>query len=201
MRRSPKPRTLQIAQKCVTFHGPPPNDVPVRMRTMPAPTYRAPAKLFHWLTVLLLTIQYAMGLLMPDRFNLSIGALIVICIALRLLWHRVDRGPSEPHSLPPLLRWITRAIHWLLDGLLVAFPLMGWANASSLGWPVSLFGIVPLPTLSARGSPLGRALGDAHKLTAWILIVVVTLHVAIALYRHFIVNDDTLRRMTPTRRT
>jgi cytochrome b561 len=168
------------------------------MQTMTAPTYSAPVKLFHWLTVLLLAIQYAMGWLMPDRYNLSIGALIMLLVVLRLLWGWTHPAPPEPQTLWPL-QWVARATHWLLYALLVAFPLMGWANASSLGWAVSFFGIVPLPPLTPQGSPLGRALGDVHKWTAWVLIAVIALHVASVLYRHFIVKDDTLRRMMPTR--
>jgi cytochrome b561 len=168
------------------------------MQTTPASTYSAPAKLFHWLTVLLLMIQYALGWLMPDRYNLSIGALIVLLLVLRLLWRWTHPGPPEPRTVPPL-QWAARATHWLLYALLVAFPLLGWANASSHGWAVSLFGIVPLPPLSPQGSRLGQAFGDAHKLTAWVLIAMVSLHVAGALYRHFIVGDDTLRRMMPAR--
>lgn len=97
--------------------------------------------------------------------------------------------------LSPLLNWIARTTHWLLYLLLIAFPLMGWANASSRGWPVSLFGVVPLPALSSKGSQLGHTLGDMHQLFAWVLIAMVALHVAAALYHHFIIKDDTLRRM------
>jgi cytochrome b561 len=64
---------------------------------------------------------------------------------------------------------------------------------------VSLFGVLPLPPLSAKGSPFGHAFGDLHKPTVWVLIAVVALHVAGALYHHFILKDDTLRRMLPER--
>lgn len=180
------------------------------MQTINAPIYTAPAKLFHWLTVLLLVIQYAIGWLMPDvhrdtqpvgliSWHLSIGALIVLLVLMRLLWRWTHPTPPEPQMLSPLLQGIARTTHWLLYLLLVAFPLMGWANASARGWPVSLFGVLPLPPLSAKGSPLGHAFGDLHKATVWVLIAVVALHVAGALYHHFILKDDTLRRMLPGR--
>lgn len=177
------------------------------MQMTNTPTYSAPAKFFHWLTVLLLVIQYSIGWLMPDvhrdtqptgliSWHLSIGALIVLLVLVRLLWRWTNDTPPEMQS--PLLNWIARATHRLLYLLLIAFPFMGWANASSRGWPVSLFGAVPLPSLLSKGSQLGHTLGDMHQLFVWVLIAVVTLHMAGALYHHFIVKDDTLRRMLPS---
>jgi cytochrome b561 len=133
------------------------------MQTTNIPKYSAPAKFFHWLTVLPLMIQYTIGWLMPD----------------------IGRD-TQPVGL----------ISWHLSiGALIVFPLMGWANASSRGWPVSLFGTIPSPALSSKGSQFGHALGDMHQLFARVLIAMVALHVAGALYHHFIVKDDTLRRM------
>ncbi len=180
------------------------------MQTTSNPKYSAPAKFFHWLTVLLLVIQYTIGWLMPDigrdtqpvgliSWHLSIGALIVLLVLIRLMWRSKHHPPPAPQTLSPLLNRIARATHWLLYLLLIAFPLMGWANASSRGWPVSLFGVLPLPALSSKGSQLGHTLGDMHQLFAWVLIAVVALHGAAALYHHFIVKDDTLRRMLPNR--
>ncbi|HWW03658.1 cytochrome b [Collimonas sp.] len=179
-----------------------------KMQTIKTPVYSAPAKVFHWLTVLLLAIQYSIGWLMPDigrdtqpigliSWHLSIGALIVLLVLLRLLWRWTHPAPPVPQMLSPLLNMIARTTHWLLYFLLIAFPLMGWANASSRGWSVSLFGVVPLPPLSSKGSQLGHTLGDMHQLFVWVLIAVVALHVAAALYHHFIVKDDTMRRMLP----
>jgi cytochrome b561 len=176
------------------------------MHTTNIPKYSAPAKFFHWVTVLLLVIQYTIGWLMPDigrdtqpvgliSWHLSIGALIVLLVLARFMWRWKQHPPPAQQMLSPLLNRIARATHWLLYLLLIAFPLMGWANASSRGWPVSLFGELPLPALSSKGSQLGHALGDVHQLFAWVLIAMVALHIAGALYHHFIVKDDTLRRM------
>lgn len=178
------------------------------MQTATTPAYSPPAKLFHWLTAFLLAIQYSIGWLMPDigrntqpvgliSWHLSIGALIVLLVLVRLVWRWTHPALPDSQMLSPLFHWIARVTHWLLYVLLVAFPLMGWANASSRGWAVSLFGIVPLPPLSPKGSQLGHTLGDMHQLFAWVLIAVVALHVAGALYHHFIIKDDTMRRMLP----
>jgi cytochrome b561 len=95
---------------------------------------------------------------------------------------------------------IARLTHGFLYLLLIALPLMGWANASSRGWPVALAGLIPLPSLSPVGSPVGHALGDWHQVFAWVLLVLIGLHVVAALFHHFILRDGTLRRMLPAAR-
>jgi cytochrome b561 len=79
--------------------------------------------------------------------------------------------------------------------LLIALPLLGWANASSRGWSVRLFGVVPLPPLAPNGSALGPSLGDIHQLAAWALLGVIALHVLGALYHLVIVRDHTVARI------
>jgi cytochrome b561 len=192
----------------------PNNHVPrlryIEMHTITPPEYSAPAKFFHWLTVILLVIQYSIGWLMPDigrntqplgliSWHLSIGALIVLLVMIRLLWRWIHGPTAQAQIVSPRLHRVAQGTHLLLYFLLLAFPLMGWANASSRGWPVSLFGVLPLPTLSSKGSRLGHTLGDMHQLLVWVLIAVIALHVAAALYHHLILKDDTLRRTLPGR--
>jgi cytochrome b561 len=173
------------------------------------PAFSAPAKFFHWITVLLLIIQYSIGWLMTNvgratqpvglvGLHLSVGALIVLVVIGRLAWRAAHPMPPDA-TLPPVLKAVAGVTHGLLYGALIVFPLMGWANASSRGWPVSLFHVVPLPPLVATGSSFGHALGGVHVATAWVLIALITLHVMGALYHHFVFRDDTLRRMLPAK--
>jgi cytochrome b561 len=173
-----------------------------------SPVFGAPAKLFHWLTVLLLAVQYVIGWLMPHvhhdtkpvgliGLHLSFGATIVLLVLVRLAWRLSHKPPVESQILPPSIRLVARLTHGLLYVLLIALPLMGWANASARGWAVSLFHVVPLPALAATGSALGHALGDIHELTAWVLLALIGLHVAAALFHQFVIRDDTLGRMLP----
>jgi cytochrome b561 len=173
--------------------------------------YGAFAQFLHWTTALLLAGQYAIGWTMPDvhrdtrpvgliAWHLGVGTTILLLVILRLLWRGTHPAPSEPTTLPPFLRLVARMTHWVLYGLLLLLPLLGWGNASSRGWTVDLLGVVPLPPLSPNGSPIGHSMGDWHQVCAWILLALVAAHVLAALFHHFILRDSTLRRMLPARR-
>ncbi len=85
----------------------------------------------------------------------------------------------------------------MLNLTLLVQPFMGWANASSRGWTVHLFGLVSLPQILPTGSPLGHELGDIHTLTAYLLLALVGLHLAGALYQQFWLRGRLLSRMLP----
>lgn len=181
------------------------------MRYEPAFAYNAPARLFHWLTALLLLLQYVLAWTMPDvhrdtkpigliAWHLGVGMVIILLVLVRLLWRSAHAAPPEPATLPPALRALARYTHGLLYVLLIAIPLMGWANASSRGWPVTLFGFIPMPPLSPAGSSVGHALGDWHRNVAWVLIALAGVHIAGALFHQFVLRDGTLDRMLPAHR-
>ena len=173
--------------------------------------YSRPARVFHWLTVLLLVLQSAVGWLMPDvdkfkqpqgliDLHLSIGFCIIVVVVLRLLWRGTNPPPPRGRHIAPILGLAASITHGLLYLLLIAVPLMGWANAVARGWSISLFGLVPLPAVFAKDSPFVHAFGELHVPGVWALIAVISLHVLAALYHHFVVKDDTLQRILPRRR-
>lgn len=176
------------------------NELPVLVRYDPV------ARLLHWLTVLLIAAQFAVAWTMPDvhhgtrptgliAWHLSIGITIVAVILIRAGWRLTHREPLAPASLSPVLQLVSRLTHGTLYALLVALPLLGWANASARGWSVKLFGVLPLPALSLTGSPQGMALGDVHQTVALVLLGVIGLHVLGALYHLLIIRDRTVQRM------
>ena len=102
-----------------------------------------------------------------------------------------------PADLPRSLALLSRVTHYLLYALLIVLPLLGWANASARGWAVRLFGVVPLPSLTTKGSALGHQLGNVHATLATVLLAIVALHVGGALYHALILKDRTVQRMLP----
>jgi cytochrome b561 len=182
---------------------------PAEDHTMPitlADRYDGVARTLHWLTVALLIAQYAVAWTMPDihrgtlpvgliAWHLSIGTAILAVLLLRTGWRLTHAEPQPPASLPAWLQAVSRITHVVLYALLFAMPLLGWANASARGWKVMLCGAIPLPALSSTGSALGHQMGDIHQTVAIVLLVVIGLHVAGALYHLLILRDRTLQRM------
>jgi cytochrome b561 len=105
--------------------------------------------------------------------------------------------PVDAAGVPAWQVAAARATHLLLYALLIVMPVLGWANANSRGWNVSLFGTIPLPSIMAAHAPLGHTLGDVHSLLAYGALGLLGFHVAGALYHHFILKGGTLKRMLP----
>src|SRR5262249_47028738 len=137
----------------------------------------------------------------PDaviNLHLSFGMLILLLVVIRLVWRLA-------HPVPPLVtaapRWQQRAAtagHVLLYVLLIVLPVLGWMRASGRNFPVSLFGLIELPSLLPVKHPWTGKLGDIHMvLSNYLLLGIVALHALFALYHHFILKDRTLRRMLP----
>jgi cytochrome b561 len=173
-----------------------------------ARVYGAVAKGLHWLVAMLLAAQYAIAWSMPHigrgtepvgliDWHLSVGTLILLVVAVRLVWSLAYPVPLVSGPLPAWQARVARTTHLVLYALLLVLPLMGWANASARGWTVRLFGLGPLPAILPTDSPLGGALGDIHATTALVLLGLAGLHIAAALYHGFVLRDGILRRMLP----
>lgn len=166
-------------------------------QSAPRATHGTVAKLFHWLIFLLLAAQYAVGSIMPHigrgtlnegwvNWHLSIGAAILFVIVLRFAW-RLAHPVSECG--------LARAAHLTLYLLVFAMTVLGWAAANYRGWTVMLFGAVPLPALAPKGAAWAHEAGDIHNVLVYVLLGVIVLHVAAALYHYAILRDRVLQRM------
>ena len=166
------------------------------------------SQLFHWLIVVLVVLQVTLATLADDlppsakklallARHKSVGITILMLVILRLLWRSLNPTPHLPATLKPYERVLAHSNHVLLYLLLFAMPLSGWMMSSARGFPVSWFGFFTLPDLVPKNKSLYEALLTTHQTLAWVLAVVVTLHVAAAFKHHFWLRDDVLRRMLP----
>jgi len=163
------------------------------------------AKILHWLIFALLAVQYAIGSIVPHigrktvnegwvSWHFSVGAAILFFIVLRLVWRLLHPVPQ----LPTLTSWervLSGLTHWALYILVLVMTLLGWAASNSRGWDVNLFGIVTLPKISPTGSEWGHECGDIHNILVYVLLGFIILHVAAALYHHFVKHDQVVGRM------
>jgi len=172
--------------------------------------YDGVAKTLHWLVFALVLAQFSVAIAMPDigrgtvpgtliNLHMSIGVAILLLVAVRWLWRAGHDVPLATGDLPRWEQRVARATHVLLYALLVANPILGWANASARDWKISVFGTFSLPHLVAPRARIGMIAGDVHQFLAWTLLVLIGLHVAAALYHRFVRHDGVLQRMLPGR--
>ena len=170
--------------------------------------YTGTAKILHWTVVVLLIAQFIFAWTMPDirrdtpvttliSLHFTFGVIILAVAVLRLLWRLTHAEPSPEDGLPPWQTQSARVVHWLLYLLLFVVPVLGWINASWRGMPIVMFGL-ELPTLIAKRAPGFGWTGDLHGLLAnYLMLALVGLHVAAALYHYFMRRDGVLQRMLP----
>ena len=169
-------------------------------------TYTPVAKGLHWLMAVLILGLLALGLYMhelplsPQKLTLYswhkwAGVTVFLLVWVRLLWRVMHRPPALPASMAPLMRLAAHAGHGVLYLLMVAIPLSGWLMSSAKGFQTVWFGVLPIPDRLGRDKALGDLLQQVHEALNVLLMLTLAGHVGAALWHHFVLKDDTLRRM------
>lgn len=170
-------------------------------------SYGIIAQAFHWLLVLLVFAQIAIGLyaarlpvsmarLQWVSHHKSLGITILALVLLRFAWRLFDRPPALPDTMPGWERRAAIGTHRLLYLLLILAPFAGWLFASAAGLSVDWFGVFHVPDLMAKNHGLVKIFKVAHGLSVALLVLVLVLHIAAAL-RHAARGDGVVRRMIP----
>ncbi|MBI2771984.1 MAG: cytochrome b [Burkholderiales bacterium] len=169
--------------------------------------YSQAAIAIHWLAAMLIFSAIAMGVYMtqlqmsPMRLKLYnwhkwLGVTILAVSVVRLAWRMANRPPADL----PMPAWQQRAAHsahWAMYFLFFAVPLSGWTYSSAAGFPVVVFGLLPLPDLVAPDTQLAATLKSLHIGLALSLGGIAVLHVAAVLKHQLLDRDGILSRMAP----
>ena len=178
----------------------------------PLRRYSNVAVTFHWLTALLVLFQIWLGLSFadmaqgPERGQLftwhkTIGALILLIVLARLTYRLINPPPPYPPELPGWERVAGTWNHRLFYLLLIAMPIGGYLAVSghSKGPTTTLLGGVQIPVLPGVSEQMGEVAGAIHSAAAWILILLIVLHIAAALKHQFLDHNRASGRMPPFR--
>ena len=177
--------------------------------TADASRYHPVAIALHWLLAAAITLSFGVGLYMadlpisPQRLKLYnwhkwAGITILALSALRLLWRLTHRPPADL-PMPPWQRRAAHATHQALYLLFFLVPLVGWAYSSASGFPVVVYGVLPLPDFVPADKALADAIKPWHGRLAWLLAALVVMHIGAALKHHLVDRDRLLARMWPRR--
>lgn len=179
------------------------------------PVYSATARFFHWLIALLIAVMAVTGFAMVYRgkdLNIwdsltnnlysthkALGLVILALVILRLFYRLVVGRPADEATITPFQRMASHTVHWSLYVLLIAIPIGGWLGVS-LFPALDVFGLFQIPALTSPNKALSEQVLWVHGLAAYILLSLIAIHVAAALYHHIIRGDGVLTRMLPSLR-
>lgn len=188
--------------------------------------YSLVAIILHWLMAVLILAMIPMGLWMskavqdPEQqatayrlfqVHKAIGLTILALTLFRLGWRAFHRPPPYPAHMRTWERFLARATQAAFYALMVLIPLTGWIYIST-NWTVdfdeplavatSWFGLFNVPHLpvpeaiAARRDMAFQAMGT-HETLAWLMVVLVALHIGAALKHQFVDHDGVLGHMVP----
>ncbi|THB86143.1 cytochrome b561 [Pantoea allii] len=170
--------------------------------------YRGSQILFHWLTVLLIIVAYATielrwmaekgtwqrNVVMITHF--SAGFCVMILMMARLFLRTRTKTPPITPPVAPWQTGISHLVHTLLYALFVVLPILGLSSRYLRGKEWALFGI-NMPVATIPDPATASMLIDWHETLAPLGYWLIGLHAVAALFHHYFMKDDTLRRMMP----
>jgi len=167
------------------------------------------SRILHWtmaaLILAMLFIGIAMVSSLTDYHRLvaihkPVGILILVLVAFRLVNRLLNPPPPLPNEMPFTLRFAAHASHWLLYGLMLALPLIGWGMLSAAGYPIALVGSFHLPPILPHNDALYSVLRQLHTVLAFLLFATFLAHIAAAMMHALIFRDGVFQSMASWRR-
>jgi cytochrome b561 len=170
-----------------------------------------PAVALHWAVALLIVAAFALALVTdelprPERpyydfIHASIGITVLVILVARIAWALLNPTPAPPAGTPHWQHTAARLTHLSLYLLTLAVVLFGWMLAGLSTPPIEpqAFGLVPMPSPVTLSPAAEDFLEEAHEITAYALVALACLHALAALWHHFVLRDDILRRMLVSR--
>jgi cytochrome b561 len=164
----------------------------------------------HWLMLLLLATTYACIELREffpkgsdprealKTWHFMLGLSVLVLVGLRLLVSLAGPPPRIDPEPPRGQQLLAKLMHVGLYALMIGMPLAGWLILSAAGKPIPFFGL-QLPPLVGESKDLAKLVKEIHEAGGTAGYFLVGLHAAAALFHHYFVRDNTLRRMLPKR--
>ena len=170
--------------------------------------YTSVAIALHWAMALLILFMIGLGWNMEDnealyQLHKSIGITILFLALARLGWRFANPPPPLPEGMPALERTASHFVHIAFYALMIGIPLGGWLMVSVSPFQVStvLFGSISWPHLpfteGLRGETFYGIVEFMHSKGAWVILVLLALHIAGAVKHEIGAEDGVLKRMLP----
>jgi len=167
--------------------------------------YDGVAKTLHWIVALFMIVMLTFGWTLGDLpldekiqtlvIHSSLGVSVFLLMIARLLWRRGHTPPALPEGMPSWQVTASKFSHHGLYFFVILQPLLGLGQSMYADFAVSPFGLVNVNV--GVNESLHEIFHELHEINAMILIALILLHLAAALYHHFVQKDTVLKRMLP----
>lgn len=174
--------------------------------------YSLTAISLHWVLAIFLVGLFSLGIYMHElpfsmqrlklyNWHKWAGVTFLLLSVLRLVWRVTHRPPALPRrieaAMPAWQRIAHHGTHHALYALFFVVPLVGWAYSSAAGFPIVLFGVLPLPDFVPADKALSEIIKPLHALSAFALAGLALLHIVAALKHQLFDRDNLVARMLP----
>jgi len=163
---------------------------------------------FHWFTAAVVIFMFASAHIWENlekgtplrkglqSVHISLGIAMAVLIAARIVW-RLSGGSRPKADSHPALNVLAKMAHGCLYLLLLAQIGLGFMFRWAQGEPFTFFGTFSIPAPFVVDHAWRGTLGGLHDTVAWAIILLAGLHAVAALWHHYVMGDNTLRRMLP----
>ena len=169
--------------------------------------YGTIAKALHWLVAIGLILLVYLGLEQagmergPERdevrfLHSSIALAVFVLMTFRILWRIVNGVPAHPEGTPAWQNMAATVVHWGLYVSVFVQLVSGGMTVATGGKPLPFFGLFTVPLPVAESDEGHHFWEEVHESTWVAVAVLVGVHILAALYNHFVLKNDVLRRMT-----
>ena len=175
------------------------------MTTNTTGLFTLPARVLHWLMAAMIVAMLFIGVGMVASVSARhawlvgihkpLGIAILVLVVVRLIVRLRNPPPPLPADLPALQKLAAHGAHWVLYGLMIVMPLVGWAMLSAGGYPVMLSASLRLPSIWPADPVAFAVLRHLHTALAILLLLTFLGHMAAALYHGLIRRDGVLSSM------
>ncbi|MDP2122878.1 MAG: cytochrome b [Parvibaculum sp.] len=160
-------------------------------------TFSGGSKAFHWVAAVLVLLMLYGGFNIAREtatWHFGFGLIVLVVMVFWLGWRMSKPRPA----LPPMPRWqeiAAKSVHHLLMLCVTLQPIFGLMMVTTSKRDPVAFGVIPLKIVQNDTiNGIGHVL---HGINGRLLLALVLIHVAAALYHHFVLKDNVLKRMLP----
>lgn len=176
--------------------------------------YAYPHRVLHWLVAGVLLFSLPSGLTLGflgfegavERFgnaltnvlytsHKTLGVMMLGLMIARMVTRMMYVVPLHEPPLSPFQRVVSTGVHHLLYLALLIQPVLGWLATASGDFPVEFFHW-HLPGLIGKNTELSEQLFMWHGWLGWMILGLVTLHIAGALFHWLYKHDGVMKRMS-----